>query len=187
MLRIELPVRFRWEVNPLKDELRAGDEQGSGICQAPRNGLAFKWPRIRGGHGVVHMKLPLSPMVEKAERRIASLLDFRNHESRADGVDRAGWDENDVVLQDAAPLNQIRNRAIPDRGPQLRCRDPPLQPDGNFGAGRRRKDVPGLGLAMLQTDRLCEGVIRMNLDGQRLRREQQLEEQGRSGALMSGR
>ena len=61
----------------------------------------------------------------------------------------------------------------------MRRREPPLQPDGNFGAGRRRKDVPGLGLAMLQTDRLCEGVIRMNLDGQRLRREQQLEEQGR--------
>jgi hypothetical protein len=147
-LCMELPIRFRREVDPLKDEMWAGDEQGSGIGKAPRNGLAFSRPRIRYRHGVVYVKFPLSTMVEKAERRVASLLDLCNHESRADGMNRAGWDENDVVLQDAVPLNQVRDRAVLDRGPQLRGRELPLQPDGNFGAGRCGKDVPGLGLAM---------------------------------------
>jgi hypothetical protein len=64
------------------------------------------------------------------------------------------------------------------RGPQLRGRELPLQPDGNFGAGRCGKDVPGLGLAMPQTDRLREGIVRVNLDRQRFLGEQQLEEQG---------
>src|ERR1700730_18446866 len=179
VLCMELPVRLRREVDPLKDEMWAGDEQGSGIGKAPRNGLAFSRPRIRGRHGVVYVKFPLPTMVEKAERRVASLLDLCNHESRADGMDRAGWDENDVVLQDAVPLNQVRNRAVLDRGPQLRGRELPLQPDGNFGAGRCGKDVPGLGLAMPQTDRLREGIVRVNLDRQRFLGEQQLEEQGR--------
>ncbi len=99
VLSMEFPVRLRREVDPLKDEMWAGDEQGSGIGKPPRNGLAFGRPRIRGRHGVVYVKFPLSTMVEKAERRLASLLDLCNHESRADGMDRAGWDENDVVLQ----------------------------------------------------------------------------------------
>jgi len=107
VLGIELPVRFRREIDPLPNELRAVDEQGSGIGQSPRNGLGLRWTRVRSRHGVVHLKLPLSPMVEKAERRVASLLDFRYHESWTDGVDRAGWDENNVVFQDAAPLNEI--------------------------------------------------------------------------------
>ena len=53
------------------------------------------------------MQLPLSSVVEKAKGRVASLLNFRNCESGTDRVDRAGRDENDVVLQDAAPLNEV--------------------------------------------------------------------------------
>src|SRR5437764_1108385 len=86
------------------------------------------------GTGVLHMKFPRSTVVEKAERRVASLLDFRNDKSRTDGMDRAGRDENDVVLPDSVPLNQVRNRAVLDRGPQLPGCEPPLQSDGNFGA-----------------------------------------------------
>jgi hypothetical protein len=55
------------------------------------------------------VNFPLSAMVEEAERRAGALLDLCNHESRADGVDRVYGDENDVVLQDAVPLNQVRN------------------------------------------------------------------------------
>ena len=138
MLGFELPVRIRREIDPLQDELWAGDEQGSDMAQAPRNGLAFRWPRVRHRHGLVHMKLPLSPIVEKAERRVASLLDFRNHEPRAYGVDRTGGNENDIVLRNAAPLNQVQNRAIFDRGSQLcRC-EPPLQSQSNFGVVAER-------------------------------------------------
>jgi len=79
VLRTELPDRFRREVNPLKDEMRTGDKQGSGIGKMPRIGLAFSRSRIRGRHGVVYVKFPLPAMIKKAERRIASLLDFCNY------------------------------------------------------------------------------------------------------------
>ena len=61
----------------------------------------------------------------------------------------------------------------------------PLQSDGNLGAGRGGKNVPGLGLAVRHADRLREGVVRVNLDGQRFIREQQLEQQcgGWSGQI----
>ena len=76
-------------------------------------------------------------MVEKAKRCVASLLNFRNHETRADGMDRTGRDQNDIIPANAVPLNQVRNRAVLDRGSQLRGCKPLLQSDGNFGAGRR--------------------------------------------------
>lgn len=99
-----LPARFRREDDPLQDEMRTGNEHGSSLGKAPRNGLAFSRPSIRCGHGVFDVKLPLSTMVEKAERRVASLLDLRDHESRADGMDHASGDENDVVLRNPTPL-----------------------------------------------------------------------------------
>ena len=146
------PIRIRRKVDALKDEMRVGDEHGSGIAQAARNGLTFGRPRIRRRHGVVHVDFALPAMIEKAKGRVASLLYFGQHESRADGVDGAGRDEDDIVLPDRAPLNQVRDRAVLDRGPQLRGRELPLQPDGNLGLGRRGQNVPGLGLAVHKPD-----------------------------------
>ena len=37
LLRVEFPIRIRRQVDPLKNEMRAGDEQGSGIGQTARN------------------------------------------------------------------------------------------------------------------------------------------------------
>ena len=84
------------------------------------------------------------------------------------------------------PLNQVRDRAILDRGAQLRRRELPLQPDGNLSLGRCRQDVPGLGLAVRQPDRMREGIVRVDLDGQRLSGEQQLEQQGRGRRVRVG-
>jgi hypothetical protein len=36
VLRMELPVRLRRQIEPLKDEIRAGNEQGSGVGETPR-------------------------------------------------------------------------------------------------------------------------------------------------------
>ena len=76
VLCMELPIRFWREVDPLKDEMRASDEQGSDISKAPRKGWAFSRSRIRGRHGVVYVNFPLSTMAEKAERRAAALLEI---------------------------------------------------------------------------------------------------------------
>src|SRR5438132_433038 len=40
-LRIELPARFRRQIDPLKHEMRARDEQGSMVAEALRFGLAL--------------------------------------------------------------------------------------------------------------------------------------------------
>src|SRR5258706_9134018 len=125
-----------------------GDEQGSGIGEAPLNGLAFSQSCMRGRHGVVDVKFSLPAVVEKAEGHVASLLDLGNHESRADGMNRTSWHENDVVLQDQVPLNQVRNRAILDRRTQLGGGKLPLQSDDDFVAGRSGKNIQSLGLAL---------------------------------------
>ena len=185
-LRVELPVRIRRQIDPLKNEIRAGDEQRSGIGQAPRNRLTCGRSRICRRHGVVHVDFALPTMIEQTIRRVAALLDFGQHESRADGVDGAGRDEDDIVLAHRAPLNQVRDRAVLDRGAQLRRRVLPLQPDGNLSLGRCRQNVPGLGLAVRQPDRMREGIVRVDLDGQRLFGQQQLEEQGRGRRVRVG-
>ena len=78
-----------------------------------------------------------------------------------------------------AAIRQVRDRAVLDRGPQLRGRELPLQPDGNFGLWRCRQNVPCLGFAVHKPDRMRERIVRMDLNGQRLFGEQQLEQQSR--------
>jgi hypothetical protein len=40
VVRMELPVRLRRQIEPLKDEIRAGNEQDSGVGETPRSELA---------------------------------------------------------------------------------------------------------------------------------------------------
>ena len=94
------------------------------------------------------MKFPLPAVIEKTEGRVASLLDLSNHQSRTDGMDRARWHENGVVLPDRMPLDQLCNRAVLDGRSLLRGGKLPLQSDGNFGSGCGGKNIPSLGLAV---------------------------------------
>src|SRR5271157_1820785 len=100
--------------------MRAGDQQSSGTGEAPLSGLAVSRPGKRGRHGVDGVKFPLPAVIEKAEGRVASLLDLGYHEPRTDGMDRARWYENGVVLPDRVPLNQVRNRPVLNGRSQLR-------------------------------------------------------------------
>jgi hypothetical protein len=152
LLGMQLPIRTWRQLDPLENEMRAGNEHGSRVGQTARNRLTLCRPRGRRRDGVVQVDFALPAMIEKAKRRVAALLDFSQHESRADGVDRASRDEDDIVLPRRVPLNQVRDRAVLDRGAQLRSRELPFQPDGNFGLGRCGQDVPGLAFAIRQAD-----------------------------------
>jgi hypothetical protein len=125
-------------------------------------------------------------MVEKAECRVASLLDLCNNEPRAYGMDCAGGYENDIVLEDAMPIEPGLKSSRHRSRPELRGREWSLQPDCNLSLGRRGKDVPRLGLTMPKPHQLREGIVRMNLDGQRTFVKSSLRK-AESGALTSGR
>ena len=84
------------------------------------------------------------------------------------------------------PHDKIRDRAVVDGVTQLLRRQTPFQAQGDLGLGRGTQDVPGFGLAVRQSDRLRIRIVRMNLDGKRLAREQQLEQERRSGGRRTG-
>src|SRR5665647_1347384 len=111
-------------------------------------------------------------IVEQAECRVAALLNLGEYDAGADGVDRAGRDEDDVAFGDGAPLGEMGDRAVPDRRAQLLRREAVLQSERDSRAGDGREDVPGFRLAVRQADRACEFIVRMNLDRQWLAGEQ---------------
>src|SRR5260370_770023 len=51
-----------------------------------------------------------------------------------------------------------------------------FQAQGDLGFRSSAQDVPGFGLAVLQSDRLRIRIVRVNLNRERLAREQQLEQ-----------
>jgi len=79
----------------------------SSTARRPANHWGVKW-------ALALATIALPAMIEKAKRRVASLLDFGEHQSRANGVDGAGRDEDDIVFPDRSPLNQVRDRAVFD-------------------------------------------------------------------------
>ena len=130
------------------------------------------------------MKLALPAVIEQTERCVAALLDLGNDEPRADRVDRSGRHEDDVVRRHGLPHDKIRDRAVVDGLAQLLLSEPPIEAEGDLGSRSGTQDVPGFGLAVRQSHRLRVRVVRMDLDGQRLAREQQLEqERGIRGRL----
>ena len=54
-----------------------------------------------------------------------------------------------------------------------------IQAEGDLGFGSGTQDVPGFGFAVRQAHRMRKRIVRMNLDGKRLAREQQLEQERR--------
>ena len=114
------------------------------------------------------------------------LLNFGKHDAGAQSVDRAGGNEDDIALRNRTPLNQLDDRAVPDGRPQFLRRDPMLQADADLGVRFCRYDVPCLALAIRHPHRARERIVRMDLDGQRLACEQQLEQQGRNRSVFVG-
>jgi hypothetical protein len=84
--------------------------------------LARGRSRIGDRHSAVDVEFPLSAMIEKA----AALPDLRNHQPRTNGMDRAGSNEENIVLQDRTPLNQLGDGAVCNRASQFWRRERPL-------------------------------------------------------------
>ena len=110
------------------------------------------------------MQFALSAVVEKPERRVAALLDLGQDDARADGVDGAGGNKDDVAFRDPMPLNQFNDRVGLDRGTQFLWRDTPLQPDADLRVRFRGQDVPCFGLAVRDPDRVRKGIVGMDLN-----------------------
>jgi hypothetical protein len=128
---------------------------------------------------VINVKLTIAAMVEQAEGGIAALLDLRDHETRTDGVDSAGWHHHRVTGHHGAPCHELGNRTVVDGLTQSRRRHGLLQAEGNGCAGPGTEDVPGFAFAVRQTYRLRKDIIWMHLNGQGLTCQQDLQEQRR--------
>ena len=87
----------------------------------------------------------------------------------------------------APPHDKVRDRAVVDGFAQLLRSHALLQAEGDLGLGSGTQDVPGLGFAVRQSDRLRIRIVGMDLDGKRLAREQQLEQERRIRGRSPGR
>jgi hypothetical protein len=59
-----LPDRLWNQINALKNKIRAGDQQRSGVGQTPGRGLSDGRPDGSDRHGIVYVKLPLATEIE---------------------------------------------------------------------------------------------------------------------------
>src|SRR5512138_3128085 len=99
------------------------------------------------------MQFAPSAEVEQPECSVAMLLNFGEHNAGAQGVDRAGWNEDDVAFRHRSPLHQVNDRAVSDRSPQLLGRYPILQANADLRVRFCRYDVPCLALAVWHANR----------------------------------
>ena len=125
------------------------------------------------------MKLTFPTEIEQTECRVASLLEFRNDETRANRVNRSCGHENDIVRRHSAPHDKIGDRAIVDGLTQLLRRQTSTKAEGNLGFRSGAQNIPGFGLAPWQAHRVRERIVGVDLDRKWLAREQQLEQERR--------
>ena len=133
------------------------------------------------------MKLALAAVIEKAECRVAALLDLCNDEVGADRVDGAGRHGDDIARRHRLPRDEIRDRAVVDGLTQVLRRHLPVRAEGDLGSGCRAQNIPSFGLAVRQSNRLRISIVGMDLDGERLAGEQQFEQQRGVDAGLPGR
>jgi hypothetical protein len=69
--------------------------------------LDLSWPGVRGRDCILDVKGTLPTVIEETKRGVAALLDFRDDEPRADGVDRAGGHENGIPACHRLPYDKI--------------------------------------------------------------------------------
>src|SRR5690554_145193 len=108
------------------------------------------------GHRVAHLKFTLPAIIEEPERRVASLLEFREHESWPDGVDRASGNKNDVAPSRRPPVHKFLDGAVLDRRLQFAGCNAMFKPDGDFSPRLRRQNIPCFGFSALEANRLRE-------------------------------
>src|SRR5437867_9144568 len=119
----------------------ARDENRPFIREAGRIGWRSKRPRVGNGYAIVDVQFTRSVIIEQAERGVAALLNFGQHDAGAEGVNGAGGDEDDIASRNWTPLNQVDDRAVGDRRPQFLWRHPVIQTDADLRARLRRDDV----------------------------------------------
>ena len=165
------------QLDPLEHEVGSGDEQRPLVAEPVRSHPCAGRAGVRHRDRAIDVKLALAAVIEQAERCVAALLDLGNDKPGADRVDRSGGHGDGVVRNHGPPHDKIRDRAVVHGLAQLLAREPPIEADGDLGSGRGAEDIPGFGLAVRQPHRLRIGIVGMDLDGQRLAREQQLEQE----------
>lgn len=145
------------EIRRFRKHFRAGRARGSGRAQ---------------GHveRLVHMQLPRLPVrpdppeVVDAVGRVGVLLDLREQDARADRVDRARADEEDVPLVHGGPVERLGDRVVRDPPAHLLRRNFPLKPKIEEGIRLAVDDIPHLGLAAPPLDAAGVAVVRVHLD-----------------------
>ena len=95
-LPVEAPSGIRWQLDPLKHEVRTGNEQRPFVSQPIRVSLDMSWPGVRSRDCILDVKGTLPTMIEETKRGVAALLYFRDDEPRADRVNRTGGHENGI-------------------------------------------------------------------------------------------
>src|ERR1051325_11814813 len=99
-VRSEIPEGPRWQIPLLEHKVRVGNEKAPGIGKSARDRLAGRRTGICCCDRSIDVKLALASVVEDPKCGVTSLLDFDNHKSRTDRMDRSSRDENDVVSLD---------------------------------------------------------------------------------------
>jgi len=97
------------KIDPLKHKMRVGDEHRSGGGETSWRALNSNRPGIGNRDGAVFVQFALPAVIEQPEGRVAALLNLGQHDAGADGVDRAGRNEDDVAL--AAGRHCVRRQS----------------------------------------------------------------------------
>lgn len=103
--------------------------------------------------------------VEDAVGRIGVLLDFVDEESRADGVEAAGGDENGIAGLRRDGVHEVRDGAVADGLLELVAGDALAEADVEFRSGITSGDEPHF-CFWFTIERGCKGGWRMDLDGE---------------------
>ena len=176
-----LAVRFQapggaWRQNDLfEHEMRIGNEKSPFVVDPVRLHQEIGRSGVGNRQCVLDMKFTPA-VIEQTKRRIAALLDFRNHEPCSNRVYGPGGHEDNVVWRYGTPHDKIRDRAVVDRLTQLLGSHPLFQAERQLGFGGSTQDVPGFRFSPWQAHRMRKRIVRVNLDRKRLAREQQLEQ-----------
>ena len=139
---------------------------------------------VRHRKGLLHMEgpgLPVRPqaaVVEDPVGDIGVLLDLRDHQPRADGVEGAGGDEEHVSRLHGHLPQHLRQGAVGDAAGELLQADLPVKAIVERSAGLGIQHHPHLRLAVLTLMLQGVGVGGVDLDGEVLFGVNELDEHG---------
>ena len=108
------PIGIWRQIDAFEDEMRVGNKESALCGKLVRLHLKIGRPGVRHHDSVFDVKFALATVIKQTERRVASLLELCDDQTRANRVNRSCRHENDVVCRHRAPYDQIRNRTIVD-------------------------------------------------------------------------